>query len=594
MSGAKKDGAGAGFSPTRRLRVRGSVWTVVVTVLLGLVVWFAGAAGNTERVDRMWVGARIAEDGSARVTEVIDYDFGHPVDGRHGIYRDIPGLPYGIDDDEVRATMDGAPVPYELVYGDNNHQNIRVGDAGRTVSGLHRYRISYPLPDVVKKGRLAWDAVGTGWEVDLRNVEVQVTAPFGLDRVRCVRGRTGSRQSCPFTGTGDGRLGGAPGTIRAGHGVTVYASAGAPNGDGKAAALRPPTGATPTAEASPNPLRTALTVAGIALGCALSTVVALRLAGRDRRPDAPVEVRDAASPPEGLTPAQGGILLAERVEPHHQVAWLLHASLRRHISVRGTGRHPVLRRTPGLAGVPDADTTAVLDDMFAGRKEFVLGSRYDPLFRSAWNSLNTRLTAWMETSGLWQPSSARRVLAGRWAGLGLTLAGAVTACVGTVLNGAVKSSGPPVYSAGAALTGIGIALLFHSWELHSRTAEGAALRLQVEGFRRWLGGAAARPEGEVPYDKDQLELLTAWAVALGMAERWERTVAEATAVPGGPRGSTTLAQYLPALAVTLVAAAAVSTTAPSSSGGGGSSGGGSSGGSGGVGGGTGGGGGGSW
>ncbi|WP_107055839.1 DUF2207 domain-containing protein [Streptomyces griseus] len=97
----------------------------------------------------MWVGAEIAEDGSARVTEVIDYDFGHPADSRHGIYRDLPDLPYDEEAAKVVATMDGGRVPWELRVGDRYEEpdgqrriatRIQVGDPDRTVTGVHRYR----------------------------------------------------------------------------------------------------------------------------------------------------------------------------------------------------------------------------------------------------------------------------------------------------------------------------------------------------------------------------------------------------------------------------------------------------------------------
>ncbi|MER5951126.1 DUF2207 domain-containing protein [Streptomyces sp. NPDC001904] len=571
-------------------RIRGLVWLVFSVLVLGCVTWFAGAAGNSERVTRMWVSAEVRKDGSARVTEVIDYDFGHPLEGLHGIWRDIPGLTYAVEDDDVTATMDGRPAPYELSYGNTSDRSIRVGDADRTVTGPHRYRITYPLPDVVKNGKLAWDAVGTGWKVDLHDVEIHVAAPYGLDGVRCVRGRTASTQSCRAAQPESGHLVAAPGTVPSGHGVTLYASADR-SGAVQAADPAPPAGTRPDAEAAPNPFRTGWKVAVLALVCGLSTIAALRLLGRDRRA-AELARPLPGTPPEGLTPAQGGILLTEHIRPHHQVAWLLGTAARGHLSITGSGRHPVLRRTRGSAGAPaDEDTTAVLDDMFAGRKDFVLGT-YDPWFRSAWQTLGARLAVWQRTSDLWDPAAERRAHAGLLTGLGAALAGVVAAITGSALISHVNAGGPPTAISGAVLTGVGMALCLCSWELKRRTARGAALRLQVESFRQWLAEADATAQTE---DAERFELLTAWAVALGLATRWEHSIEESTApdAPGTARRTSTLTRLGPALAVGLIAASAASATAPSSSGGSGGSGGGSSSG-GGVGGGTGGGGGGSW
>ncbi|MFE8945547.1 hypothetical protein [Streptomyces sp. NPDC007856] len=60
----------------RRLRVRSVIRILLLALVLGGVVALARITFNTERVTTMWVGARIAADGSARITEVIDYDFG--------------------------------------------------------------------------------------------------------------------------------------------------------------------------------------------------------------------------------------------------------------------------------------------------------------------------------------------------------------------------------------------------------------------------------------------------------------------------------------------------------------------------------------
>lgn len=579
--------------------MRNLVWLVVCVLVLGAITWLAGAMANNERITRMWVSAQVAEDGSARVTEVIDYDFGYPVEGKHGIYRDIPGLTYEVEDDDVSVTMDGHQVPYELTYGETSDRSIRIGDADRKVHGLHRYRITYPLPDVVnEKGDLAWDAVGTGWQVDLHQVEVHVASANRWFGSRCVQGKSGSTRSCragqsyadqPTPGHLIARFG----RVESGHGVTFY---GAVDGRSVSDVVKPvrpapPAGARPDADASPNPFRTGLTVAGIALGCSLLTIVPLRLLGRDRHATVLKRPTAEGAPPDGLTPEQGGMILTERVEPHIQAAWLLGVAARRHIKVTGSGQFPTLQRTPGRAGVPDADTTAVLDDMFAGgRREFVLGV-YDPFFKSAWESLAARLAEWQRTSDLWDPAAERRARLAARAGLWATLSGFLTAIVGSGLISFVNGAGWPVVAAGAVLGGTGLALRLYGWELKSRTGRGAALRAQLEAFRDWL--AEAPPEAAE--DTEWLEQLTAWAVALGVAERWERSIDAATTAPASGRGtrSATLSWLGPALAVSLVAAVTASADAPSPSGSGGSSSGGGSGG-GGVGGGTGGGGGGSW
>lgn len=59
--------------------------------VVGATAFAGGVAGNTERVTRYWSVAAVGDDGSAGVTEMIDYEFGPSFD-KHGIYRDVPGL----------------------------------------------------------------------------------------------------------------------------------------------------------------------------------------------------------------------------------------------------------------------------------------------------------------------------------------------------------------------------------------------------------------------------------------------------------------------------------------------------------------------
>src|SRR5512145_2479935 len=103
------------------------------SLAVGVVALIGGVAGNTERVTRYWTAAELNADGSARVTEVIDYEFGAVAQDRHGIFRWVPGLdpaaaievssPDAPDDvsvtSESHPRTDGTPV---------SGVNIRIGD----------------------------------------------------------------------------------------------------------------------------------------------------------------------------------------------------------------------------------------------------------------------------------------------------------------------------------------------------------------------------------------------------------------------------------------------------------------------------------
>ncbi|MFF3502622.1 DUF2207 domain-containing protein [Streptomyces sp. NPDC003247] len=597
---------------TRARRVVAPFKIFFLVLLLGGLVALFRVTGNVERVTAMWVGAEIAADGSIRVTEVVDYDFGYPDTTRHGIYRDLPDLPYDEDTAGIVVTMDGARVPWELTIGDDYQKpdgrieaapRIKVGDPDRSVTGVHRYRIQYTLTEVVRNGELAWDAVGTGWRVDRHDVEIHVVAPYDLTGTRCVRGTDGSEDPCTVHRTGPGRLAADLGTLEGHEGVTLSTSRGQKLTGAKPALPEPPSGKA-AGETLEHPLWVALLAFGSTLACAAVTIWLLRLLGRDRiveeGPDGtPGRTRRvsldrlAASlppspvPPEGLTPAQGGILLAEQVASEHQAAWLLGAAVDGHITFEGDDRYPTLKRREAGDAPADPVAEVVLDTMFAGRDTVTLGLA-DARFRSAWETLADRLTRWQTDSGLWDAAAARRARVGRHIGTAATLTGFATAALGAWLGGGRNPAGTPVLAAGLIAVGVGFALRLRAWELQTRTPRGAALWLRTEAFRRHLLDPSPHRDGE-PLDEERVELYTAWSVSLQAEHPWQQALADSTVVPR--QGATVTSRIGPALAIGLVAAAVSSSTAPSSGGGGGGGGGGEGGG---VGGGDGGGGGGSW
>jgi hypothetical protein len=556
---------------------------VVLTGAVGLV---AGVAGQTERISRLWAGAEVGGGGAARVVEVIDYDFGSQ--RRHGIYRDVPGLdPAG----PVEVSSATAPDQVE-VTGTAQQARIRIGDPDRTVSGRHRYLIGYRLPGVAPGGRLAWDAVGTAWPVGIAGVELHVVAPWRLEAVRCVRGAAGSEDPCPVDQPEPGHLVATAEDLDAGEGVTLFATAG-PRLAAAPALPAPPSGVPPDPGTGPVP--PALVALAAALAGAVPASVLVRRAGRERvTPGGATEAAfgsagetrvDAADlarlatvefvPPRELTPAQGGVLLAEGVRPEHKVAWLIGTATDGHLDLEDDDGKVTLVRLPRR----DGPATYLLDAAFQGRDRLTLGG-YDEDFASAWGSLGRELGAWERTSGLWDPAGDRRRARARGLGIVAVVAGLVL-----VVQGAVwaSRSGPgwlALVALGALAAGAGAAAVTRAWELRVRTPAGSGLWLRTESFRRFLAGSEAH-HAEEAARLGHLREYTAWAVAVGELDRWSRAVAASSVAASAPAG----VRY-PLLAPALLASSSASSTAPSS--------GGSGGGGGGVGGGAGGGGGGSW
>jgi hypothetical protein len=567
-------------------------------LVAGAAAAIGGVAGDTERVTGMWVGASLNDSGGAAIVEVIDYDFGL-AQGKHGIFRWIPGLS---TDDPVSVASASAPdgiadKTIRFVDGERVLE-LKIGDPNTTITGRHRYEVGYELPTLAAGGHLDWDAVGTGWDVPVKQSEIHVVAPWQFSGLGCSKGTTGTRGGCELTQPEPGHLVVTVGSLDSGEGVSVVAD----RGEALAAAPRLPA---PPLDAPPDP------GAGLALPAAVATVAGLgasatgsklvRRKGRERVGTG--GVADAAwagtggdpgsevlldhdelsamattefAPPEGITAPMGGIILSEAVRPEHKVAWLLEAAIAGDVELIEADRKPV-RLVRNDSARPE--TKAILDKAFAGRQEIELGS-YDPSFASGWSAVDAQLGAWQRQSGLWDPAGDRRKLAIRLLGGLATIVGLVGVGGGGALAARYGEAWLPVVAVAAAVVGLGLAAAVRGWELKVRTPAGSGWWLRVESFRRFLAGSEAF-HAEEAAKRGLLREYTAWAVAVGEIDRWARAVAASSAIPQDAGLS-----YVH-MAPMLAASTSSASTAPSSSSSGG-------GGGGSVGGGGGGGGGGSW
>jgi hypothetical protein len=585
------------------------------SLVVGAVSLIGARAGDRERVERLWTSADLAAEGSAQVTEVIDYNFGSAT-GKHGIFRYVWDLS---PEAPITVRSPDAPDDIEVTYGFRDRRyvtNIRIGDPNVTVSGRHRYRIGYPLPGVARGTTLDWEAVGVGWDVGIDEAEIHVVAPFELLDATCSAGTTGSQGGCEVREVTPGHLVTTVEGLDSGEGVSIEARTGS---DLATPPAPPEPPATPPDDPGTGLLPPAGAAAGGALLAAGSTAWLVRRAGRERvgaggpadaawaGPDASTswtrvdqnELEAMATtefaPPAELDPPHGGIVLREEVRPEHKVAWLIQMAIDGTVDIGANGADVVgaggpwtpsdggddLRLVRTGHGTPDA--AAILDTAFSGRDEVELGS-YDSDFARAWRHLEGQLQAWRDTSGMWDPGGRTRMVTARVLGI----IGVVVGALGAAAGGALANQRGPAWlvlsAAGGALAGAGLAAAARAWELPIRTPAGSAAWLRVESFRRFLAESEAY-HAEEAARRGLLREYTAWAVAVGEIDRWQRAVSAASIAP--ETAGLSYAFMAPLLLSSTTSAA----TAPSSSGGGG---GGGDFGGGSVGGGAGGGGGGSW
>lgn len=601
---------------SRALPARHAALALLVVVLAGLA--FGGCLGpavGDQRITSYDVVAIVREDRTVDVREVIDWDFGG--EERRGIFRTIPssgGTPEGIE-----VTSPSAPATFAVTTTGGDTE-IRIGEESRTITGRHRYVISYTLPATVVDDRFALDAVGDQWPVRSEHVTVTVLGAE-LAATECFTGPYGSTDVCPIDAVG-GSYRTEVDDLDAHHGITV---AGDVEATRPADLPAPP----PFAEREGSArLLWAAIVGGLGLVVAVAVYLVCRTLGRNEvaaggataaafaygteelgpehavpteaPPDMP-GVRLVANPdmdelagvefvpPGGVEPWQAAVVLRERIDDRTVGAWF--ASLAGHDIVTMESRDGGVVMRPGpRAHEADAEAAPILNQAFGGRDEIRLGT-YDRRFSTAWSQAGRIVDTWTLTDRVFRRRPPRYGGSSgglpNWASCLLPAVFLVSAGGGSVFAG--LRTGSAAVGLTLAVVGGG-AVVAYSILTRGLTVRGSAIALRAESFRRFLHDSEAR-HVEWAWQHGLLREYSAWAVALGEADAWN-TALGASSVPPVELGTSTGVLY-PALYATSFSSTTTAPPAPSTGGGGGFSGGGFSGG-GFSGGGGGGGGGGSW
>ncbi|MBM4116645.1 DUF2207 domain-containing protein [bacterium] len=130
----------------------------------------------------------VEPDAELLVEERLAVDFSEP---RHGIYRLIP---YAYTDPRgfqyrmrlrLESVVDEHGNPYGTkVSREGDHYRIRIGDADRTITGRVIYRIRYRVQDALghfpQYDELYWNATGHEWQADIGRATATVRLPAAL------------------------------------------------------------------------------------------------------------------------------------------------------------------------------------------------------------------------------------------------------------------------------------------------------------------------------------------------------------------------------------------------------------------------------
>jgi uncharacterized membrane protein YgcG len=514
--------------------------TVAAGALVGPVLALAGVLGggsHPERFDAKQVLITPAGADGVRVREVVDQDFGTVAD-RHGYERLIPN-DFGVPID-VEASSPDAPDSLS-VDSFGFETRIRVGDADTVVEGQHRYVLSYTLPDArISQGELAVDVIGNLEELETGRMEVVISG-FDLAQARCNVGGFGDSGGCSFERDGEVYRAVIDG-LAAGQGITV---------GGPITALTEPA----DVAMPPIPDRRAdrrgvlaLTMLPLGLAAAVGTHAMARRAGRNEVgaggaadaaagdvtggvqlvPDSKMDELATIEfvPPKGLRPWQAAILLNERVDDVTIGAVISDLIAAEVLDARAADDGVELVRGPKFGSVAPEDQ-ARADRLLGGDGVLRLGA-YSRSLEQEWSAIGEAQRAAASGSGWW----AKNAPGGHGYSYPRLLTTVIAALIALVAAGALFGllRSWPIAIVLAVLIPATVAYVRYRPLLPVLSAAGSARLLQTESFRRFLDASEGK-HVEWAYKNGMLREYSAWAVALGAANAWQRALAQAALPP---------------------------------------------------------------
>ncbi|WP_420174665.1 DUF2207 domain-containing protein [Luteococcus sp. OSA5] len=533
-----------------RLRARSLLRGCLAVLLALLVVGVSPQRALADETSSEWqitrhdTRAELAEDGTARVTTTIDFDFGR--DAGHGPYLTFVTRQAIAGDkdhwrrikyDRIRVSSPtGAPTNLKRT-SEPGVLTLRVGREGTRVRGLQTYEISYQLHGIVDPtnaesglDEVNWNVIGDGFTVPIRNASTTLVMPTEVTRTACWVDRT---QTCQRTSTDGAEVTYRHNNLAEGEPMQVVA--GVPAGTFVNAEPELVTRFNPTRAFAPN-LANAAGAGGILVAGLLLVVRAARRHGRDevyvgltpglapepgmagatRRSSRKAPVAVQFTPPAGVTPGEIGTLVDEKADPRDVTATLIDLAVRGHLTIEQTGKKTwtFTRSRPRVPQQLLPHEKKVLEHLFSKGNQVTTkqlkNKRYAKLFPQARSALYKQVTGgrhWFSSS----PQTTRIV----WLAVGLLVAG--MGLLGFILGMLLLNLAWP----GLALLVVGLALAVVSPWMPARTAEGSAALAQARGFELYLRTAEADQlrfeEGE-----DIFSRYLPWAIMFGVAERWSK------------------------------------------------------------------------
>ncbi|MCU0621584.1 MAG: DUF2207 domain-containing protein [Gemmatimonadales bacterium] len=560
--------------------------------LLALLALAAPAAAQRAyTIDRFDAVVAVRRDAAIEVTETVTATF---TGSWNGIYRRIPvryrnqqGFDWTIGLELLGATDERGALLRTETSRERHYVKYKVwipgaADASRTI--VLRYRATNALRFFDDHDELYWNVTGDEWDVPIGAMSATIELPPGASGVRATafNGLYGAASQEATVTVEGGRVGVAmPRPLAYREGVTAVV------GWDKGVVAEPTALDRFVALVRDNwPLALPIPVF-------VGMLSLWRRRGRDPA-SLPVSVRYA--PPEGLTPAEAGTLVDERIDMRDIIATLVDLAVRgflrieeieeEHLFGLVKQREYVFHRLKEQDAYRDLGEheRRVLRGVFEGDARRVELSDLRNEFYTSIPGIKDALQDRLVARGLYgsRPDKVRT----RWL-VGAGLVAALSIAIGIP---ATAMLGLPImpFVVGGLLSAAIVAAF--GWHMPARTVKGARTVEQVRGFEEFLGRVEKERFDRVIRTPEMFEAFLPFAMAFGVERKWANAFRDIYRQPPswyvGPRvGAFDLGRFSADLGGMTSRTGDVMSSAPRSSSGSGFGGGGFSGGGGGGGGG---------
>lgn len=180
------------------------ILTFFIAIIISSAV-FQFAHAEDEQINFFNSDITVNQDASISVVETIEYVAPYE---KHGIFRNIP-IAYEDKDNkkfylgvsDISVKRDGSDEKYSQSKSGDDLE-LKIGDKDKTITGAHKYEISYKLTGVINnfdsRDELYWNVTGEDWDFPIEKTSATVRLPdqikFSDTTSSCYTGPAGSTE----------------------------------------------------------------------------------------------------------------------------------------------------------------------------------------------------------------------------------------------------------------------------------------------------------------------------------------------------------------------------------------------------------------